>query len=78
MSKQPKKPRFLILGGEKFVPSVFRVEAFDEKGRPEKLTMIPDERTVELSEDKRDNYFLIVYANEKSLRPNPEVAGHGE
>ncbi len=73
-----KKPSHLWIGNEKFVPAVFRVESFDEQGRPERLTHVPHDRTVELSRDKNDNHFLIVYANEKSIAPNPELANHGQ
>ncbi len=72
-----KLPRFLVLGGKKFVTAVLRIESFDEQGRPERLVNVPDDRSVELSRESKDNHFLIVYANEKSVGPNPELANHG-
>lgn len=74
---EKKMPRYLVIGGRKFVPAVFRVESFDENGRPERLVHIPDERQVELSRESKDNHSLIVYASEKTIGPDPALANHG-
>jgi hypothetical protein len=68
------KPSRINIRGEIFEAIVLRVETFDEQGRPETLTMIPEERVVELSQNPRDNHFLVVYASKQSVGPNPKLA----
>lgn len=64
------KPEKIIIGKETFRPAVFRIESFDESGRPESLTYISDETTIELSRDVAKNQFAIAYVSERTFLIN--------
>lgn len=61
MSKEQKNPNIIVLNGKKFKATVFRIEAYDEKNRPEDCVLVPDDRIVELSDDKTKNNFMVCY-----------------
>lgn len=63
------------INGEGHRLALFRVDTWDEKGRPETLTMIPEERVVELGNDPDANHFWFAYVEWRMLQPNPGRAG---
>lgn len=71
---QVTPPRTINIGGKRFRLAVFRVESRDERGRPERLTNLPDDRTAELSEDPKANYFVCCWVNAAAFADHPELA----
>lgn len=72
MSAQP--PRVVNIGGKPHRLAVFRVESRDERGRPETLVNIPEDRTAELSHDPRDNHFVLAWVSVEGFADMPELA----
>ena len=64
MSRPPARK---IIGSEMYAITLFRVESRDERGRPEELTLITEDRIVELSEDPSKNQFIFAYIREAEL-----------
>lgn len=69
---KPKgQPEILNVYGKMYKLCVFRVETFDENGIPEECTFIPDDRVVELSDDKSKNFFMTAYVPRVMLTRKP-------
>jgi len=66
--------RIVNIGGKPHRLAVFRVESRDERGRPETLVNIPDDRTAELSHDPRDNHFIVAWVSVDGFRDEPSLA----
>ena len=69
MSKSRRKypSRIRLPSGESLVCVVARIQTRYENGMPEDVTLIPDDMTVELSDDKKNNQFMMVYVREAML-----------
>lgn len=69
--------RIINIGGKPHRLAVFRVESRDERGRPEKLTHLPDDRVAELSRDDRENHFVIAWVSVEGFADFPALANWG-
>lgn len=61
-------PKRIDQHGKSFKLTVFRIESFDEDGLPENCTLVPDDRTIELSQDKEKNQLMLCYVPVVMLR----------
>ena len=59
--KHDRPPELLNVNGVVHKRVLLRIETFDEDGRPESLTLIPDDRMIELSQDQDKNQFVTCY-----------------
>ena len=59
--KHDRPPELLNVNGVVHKRVVLRIESFDEHSRPESLTLVPDDRMIELSKDEEKNQFLTCY-----------------
>lgn len=67
--------RVVNIGGKPHRLACFRVESRDERGVPERLTHVPDDRVVELSRDARQNHFVLCWVSVAGFAPVPRLAG---
>ena len=57
--------RIHIEGQGTYVPVVMKIQTKDEQGRPEDLTLVPDDRSVEIVGGEE---FLIAYVLRKLVK----------
>lgn len=50
--------------GDRYIPTLFRIESRDEKGRPESLVLLPGDRQIEIVGGEE---FLIAYVLAQTL-----------
>lgn len=72
MSKPENKPRIIVLGGERYHATVFKIQTRYENGIPEDCTLLHDNITVEVVGGEA---FLIAYVSERMLRPRDDIQG---
>ena len=66
-----KKPGRIVVRGETFAAVVFRVEEWDDQGRPRRMSVYYNEERIDISEGSRE--FLVAYVNEASLKPKVQA-----
>ena len=63
------KPGVVLIVGERYIATVFRIDEKDSFGRPRKLTMIADkEESIDLKAGSRE--FLVAYVAAHMLAPD--------